>query len=112
MIIVFSNLLPDTFRHNNFQYKVLHLNIQGYSMRICLGCPITTLFKKIGRLNLKATLRCTYEIIFNSIFVKMYLIISIEGEFESIFVESVVNAQTSIVGEIYHIPNTNVTLSI
>ena len=52
-------------------------------------------------------LRCSYEIIFNSIFVKI-----LEGEFESIFVESIINCQTSIVGEIYCIPNTNVTLSI
>ena len=34
------------------------------------------------------------------------------GEFESIFVESIINGQTSIVGEIYRIPNTNVTLSM
>ena len=38
---------------------------------VTIGCPITTLFFKIGRINLKAVLRCTYEIIFNSIFVKI-----------------------------------------
>ena len=32
------------------------------------------------------------------------------GEFESIFVKSIINSQTSIGGEIYRIPNTNVTL--
>ena len=71
-------------------------------MRIYLACPIKTLF-----LNLKAVLLCTYEIQFNSIFMKI-----LECEFESIFVESIINCQTSIVGEIYHIPNTNVTSSI
>ena len=40
------------------------------------------------------------------------LSIFIEGEFESIFIESINNGQTSIVGEIYRIPNTSVNLSI
>ena len=35
-----------------------------------------------------------------------------EGEFESIFIESINNGQTSIAAEIYRIPNTNVNLSI
>ena len=28
-----SKLLPNKFRHNNVQYKVLHLNIQGLSAK-------------------------------------------------------------------------------
>jgi len=40
------------------------------------------------------------------------LSIFIEGEFESIFIESINNSQTSIVGVKYRIPNTNVNLSI
>jgi len=40
------------------------------------------------------------------------LSIFVEGEFESIFNESINNGQTSIVGEIHRIPNTNVNLSI
>ena len=37
------------------------------------------------------------------------LSIFIEGEFEYIFVESVMNGQTSSVGEMYHIAKTSVT---
>jgi len=40
------------------------------------------------------------------------LSIFIEGELESIFIESINNGQTSVVGEIYRIPNTSVNLSI
>ena len=36
----------------------------------------------------------------------------IEVAFESIFIESINNGQTSIVGKIYRIPNINVNLSI
>ena len=36
------------------------------------------------------------------------LSIFVEGEFESIFIETCVNGHTSIVGEIYRIPNSNV----
>ena len=36
----------------------------------------------------------------------------VEGEFESIFIESSSNGKTSIIGEIYRISNSNVTASI
>ena len=36
----------------------------------------------------------------------------VEGEFEFIFIEFSYNGQTSIVGEIYRIPNSNVTASM
>ena len=35
----------------------------------------------------------------------------VEGEFESIFIESSRNGLTTVVGEIYRTPNSNVTLS-
>ena len=104
-----------------FQYKVLHLNIQDLSakfdhlktllseltdvdveidfMLLCetfINDNKANLFRlpnyNFVKKNKKIKLRCTYEIIFNSIFVKIL-------EFESIFVESVINGQTSIVGK-------------
>ena len=41
-----------------------------------------------------------------------HLAIFVEGEFEYVFIESSSNDQNSVVGEIYRIPNSNVTLSI
>ena len=38
--------------------------------------------------------------------------ILVEGEFEYIFIESNSNGQTPFVGEIYRIPNSNITSSI
>ena len=47
-----------------------------------------------------------------SIISEKTLSIFIEGEFESIFIESINNnGHSSIVGEIYRIPNTNINLS-
>lgn len=38
--------------------------------------------------------------------------IFIEGEFESVFVETMGNTPSTIIGEIYRVPNTNPTVSI
>ena len=76
-----NDILPDKFSHNNFQCKVLHLNIQGLSskfdqlqtllsdliMRIFSSCPIITLFIKIERLKLKVVSRYISVVIFSII---------------------------------------------
>ena len=140
-----NDILPDKFSHNNFQCKVLHLNIQGLSSKFdqlqtllselsdahveidyfFLLCKTfvnddnTHLFKlpnynfiyKNRKIKSKGgvAIYIRYNIQYN---LREDLSIFIEGEFESIFIESINNDQTSIVGEIYRIPNTSVNLSI
>ena len=139
-----NDILPDKFSHNNFQCKVLHLNIQGLSSKFD---QLQTLLSELSdaHVEIDYILLCetfvnddnahlfkqpNYNFIYKNrnikskggvaIFIRdniQYnlredLSIFTEGEFESIFIESINNGQTSIVGEIYRIPNTSVTLYI
>ena len=139
-----NDILPDKFSHNNFQCKMLHLNIQGLSSKFD---QLQTLLSELSdaHVEIDYILLCetfvnddnahlfklpNYNFIYKNRKIKskggvaIYirdniqynlredLSIFIEGEFESIFIESINNGQTSIVGEIYRIPNTSVNLSI
>ena len=131
-----NDILPDKFSHNNFQCKVLHLNIQGLSSKFD---QVQTLLSELSDAHVETFVNDdnahlfklpNYNFIYKNIKIKaeggvaIYirdniqytlredLSIFIEGEFESIYIESITNGQTSIVGEIYRIPNTNVNLSI
>ena len=141
-----NDILPDKFIHNNFQCKVLHLNIQGLSSQFDqLQTLLSELELSDAHVEIDYILLCetfvnddnahlfklpNYNFIYKNRKIKskggvaIYirdniqynlredLSSFIEGEFESIFIESINNGQTSIVGEIYRIPNTNVNLSI
>ena len=78
-------------------------------MRIFSSCPIITItnrkIKAIGGVAIYIRDNIQYNL-------REDLSIFIEGEFESMFIESINNDQTSIVSEIYRIPNTNVNVSI
>ena len=137
-----NDILPDKFSHNNFQCKLLHLYIQGLSSKLdqlqtlfselsdahveidyILLCETFVnddnahLFKlpnynfiyKNGKIKSKGGVAIYIR---DNIQYNLREDIFIEGEFESIFIESINNCQTSIVGEIYRIPNTSVNLSI
>ena len=139
-----NDILHDKFSHNNFQCKVLHLNIQGLSSKFD---QLQTLLSELSDAHVEIDYILLCETFVNdnnahlfklpnynficinrkikakggvAIYIRdniQYnlredLSIFIEGEFEYIFIESITNGQTSIVGEIYRIPNTNVNLSI
>ena len=140
-----NDILPDKFSHNNFQCKVLHLNIQGLSSKFD---QLQTLLSELSdaHVEIDYILLCetfvnddnahlfklpNYNFIYKNRKIKskdgvaIYIHDNIQnqynlredlsifiGKFESIFIDSINNGQTSIVGEIYRIPNTNVNLSI
>ena len=91
-------LLCETFVVNDdnvHHFKLLNYNFICKNRTIKAKCGVAIYIRDNIQYNLREDL---------SIF--------IEGGFESIFIESIKNGQTSIVGEIYRIHNTNVNLSI
>ena len=69
-----------------------------------------TLFLEIVQINPGEVLLYISEKILNINYVRTYIFV--EGEFEYIFLETVINNNKTVIGEIYRVPNSNINQSI